>query len=133
LAGDVGLALVEAGRHLKGLPVSTTTRSIWGMRVSAPGIMDLRGSIPGVPNADGDLWFLDRARCRRAVAALRQDEDVAGLAVPSAGSVDDTTRWNLVIFVDRLAIPLQEVIRDVALIGRLELGRSTNLSGDDRP
>jgi hypothetical protein len=31
-----------------------------------------------------------------------------GLVVPSAGSLDDPSRWNLVLFVDRLTVPLEE-------------------------
>jgi RES domain-containing protein len=122
LAGDVGLALVEAGRHLAEEPGSATTRAIWRAEIRAPGIVDLRGAVHARPGARDGLWLLDRARCRRAAAELLLDQGVMGLVVPSVGSLDDPSRWNLVLFVERLTVPLGDVVHEAAVIGRLHIG-----------
>jgi RES domain-containing protein len=124
LAGDVGLALVEAGRHLAGLSGTAMTRAVWRADIRAPGIVDMRGTVHGGSDTAQRLWILDRARCRRIASELRKDEAVLGLVVPSAGSLDDPSRWNLVLFVDRLAVRLEVIIREAAIVGRLELGAS---------
>lgn len=101
LAGDVGTALAEVGRHWE--PESGRIR-VWRVRLELPAAVDLRRpevrSAVGVP--DDPRWFLDRDRCRELASRIRQSA-ISGLIVPSVALLDQAERWNAVVFVDDAA------------------------------
>jgi RES domain-containing protein len=120
LAGDIGLTLVEAGRHMADQPERTQTRVIWTVNVNVSGIVDLRSrAVRAELSLVEEHWFLDRARCRTVVAAVRESSGVSGLLVPSAGMPDDHSRWNLVLYPDRLTRPLPAIVVDPSPVGSL--------------
>jgi RES domain-containing protein len=122
LAGDPGLTLVEAGRHLPALD-APEHRAIWRVRVRVPGIVDLRrADTRSRLGVDDDLWFLDRERCRAVVRSVRAVPTARGLRVPSAGLPDDGGRWNLVLYPDRIAVRLDAVIDDPTVVGWIGIG-----------
>jgi RES domain-containing protein len=133
LAGDLGLVLIEAGRHLAPGNV-VEPRALWSARVETHGIVDLRQAHTW---SDGDaadeLWFLDHARARRMAARLRETDGVSGLMVPSAGSPDDLSRLNLVLFVDRLPGPLEATLREPRVIGRIDAVDSSSAASSPAP
>jgi len=121
-AGDLGLALIEAGRHLAP-DDQAEPRALWSAKVETDGIVDIRGG-PGTNDIDEAhrLWFLDSARTRQVAESMRTIDGMSGLLVPSAGSPDDLSRANLVLYVDRLARPLGSIVLDPRVIGRIEVG-----------
>jgi len=120
LAGDVGLALVEGGRHLPAHPPGGSDRTIWSVLVQARGIVDLRPWLSDGLVAER-AWVFDRSRCHALADRLRSMEGVSGMLVPSAGSLDDVSRWNLVLYVDRIDRPLEQLIGEPQPIGRIAL------------
>lgn len=101
LASDPGVALAEAGRHWGR---TSGDVALWSVRVTLDAVADLRRrdqwsslTIPADP-----CWMLDRERCRGIASRLRADGDVDGLIVPSAALLDDPSRYDIVVFVERL-------------------------------
>ena len=125
LAGDVGLALVEGGRHLPAPPTAGSDHTIWGVRVHVSGILDIRSCLSDGLMSDR-AWVFDRSRCHALVHDVRRIEGVAGILVPSAGSLDDVSRWNLVLYADRIDRPLRELISEPRDIGRIALYRGSD-------
>jgi RES domain-containing protein len=120
LAGDRGVALVEAGRHL-GPDDELERRVIWQMRVRLDSVIDLRAERAlEMLDLGEPTWMLDQSRCRAIAARLRELGACEAIRVPSVGLTDIPERWNLVLFVDRLTRPLAEVLsepRVAAIIG----------------
>ena len=121
LAGDAGVALAEYGRH------ATTTDSgdvhIWRVNLALDAALDLRNeearSMLGFAADPG--WFLDSNRCRSLARRLRAGRSVDGLIVPSVAMLDQPSRWNAVVFVDRLRNGPFVAIRPLGLLGELRL------------
>jgi hypothetical protein len=63
----------------------------------------------GLP--DDPAWILDVEGCRAMAAGLRERGDCDGIIVPSAAVVDDPSRWNAVIFVERLPTDIETAIQ----------------------
>lgn len=117
LAGDFGMALVEAGRHAAPSD-ALERRVIWRLWVQLRSVMDLReAAVRRALELESPTWFLDRARCRGVVARLRADRACEAIRVPSAGAADTPERWNLVLFVDLLDAPQGEVISQPEVAG----------------
>jgi RES domain-containing protein len=99
LASDPGVALAEVGRHWE---PGATRQALWRMDVRFGDAVDLRRSearaAAGIP--DDPRWYLDRERCRDLARRLRA-AGCDGLIVPSVAFLDDLSRWNAVVFVDR--------------------------------
>jgi RES domain-containing protein len=110
LAGDVGIALAEVGRHWESESDSGQL-CLWQVRLDLAAAVDLRRpevrSAVGVP--DDPRWFLDRGRCRELAGRFRQS-GIRGLIVPSVAFLDQADRWNAVVFVDD-ASELRQIVR----------------------
>ena len=98
LAGDIGTALAELGRHWE--PAMSDV-CLWKVELELSAAVDLRRrevrSAIRVP--DDPRWFLDSQRCREVAERVRQGGS-DGLIVPSAAFLDDLNRWNAVVFAD---------------------------------
>jgi RES domain-containing protein len=109
LAGDLGVALAEYARHLRedvgmaGAP-SVHERAVYQIEVQVGALLDLRN--PRVRSAiglhGGARRFLDRDTARATAHFLRRTTSAEGLLVPSVAFLDDPSRWNLVLFLDKL-------------------------------
>jgi RES domain-containing protein len=102
LAGDIGVALAEFARHA---PADRALEGrVWAIELRLDAAIDLRRedvrSRLGV--ADDPRWYLDRERCRSLGSRLRSRGNCDGLVVPSVAMLDQVSRWNAVVFVDRL-------------------------------
>ena len=109
LAGDLGVALAELGRHHR---EPGGTLRIWRVRLSLDAALDLRddptrGAL-GVP--DDPRWYLDRDRCRDLAARARATPGCDGLIVPTVAVLDDPQRWNAVVFADVPDRPLEAMV-----------------------
>jgi RES domain-containing protein len=115
LAGDPGVAIAELGRHWGERDGPT---AVWSVRFDLAAAVDLREPAAqrslGLPDHPG--WILDVDGCRAVAAALRERGDCDGIIVPSAALVDDPSRWNVVIFVERLRTGLERAIQVEAVV-----------------
>lgn len=84
--------------------------------------LDVTGGTAGSPcwQVD-DHWFLDRSRCDGLLRDLRSQDRCAAVLTPCAGAPDAIDRWDLVIFVERLTRPIDEVVSDARRIGAYRL------------
>lgn len=109
LAGDVGVALAELGRHE---PALARAVRIWRVRLTLDSALDLRDEATraalGVP--DDPRWYLDPDRCRDVAGRARATPGCDGLLVPSVAVLDDPRRWNAVVFADVPGRPLAAMV-----------------------
>lgn len=106
LAGDLGVAIAEFGRHVPPDPVEAHA---WSVQVDLAAVIDLR--------TDRDVaTLLDRGRCRALAARHRARGDCEGLIVPTVAMLDRPDRWNLVVFADRLRRPLAVAVRPLDVV-----------------
>jgi hypothetical protein len=84
-------------------------------------IDDLRDSevTASLGRSDAPNCFLDRQIARSTSPYLRETTSAQALLVPSIAFLDDMTRWNLVIFLDKLPADPTEWIHRVAPLGPL--------------
>ncbi|MFL5672694.1 MAG: RES family NAD+ phosphorylase [Chloroflexota bacterium] len=110
LASDPGVGLAELGRHWDEQPDEC---SVWSVRLTLDAAADLRD--PGIRAALGlpedRTWVLDADRCSALASRLRSEGMHDGMVVPSVAFLDDPSRWNAVVFVDRLTRSLGEAVR----------------------
>jgi RES domain-containing protein len=124
LALDPAVAVAEAGRHFD--PPSEPEafcQRLLRVDVDATDFVDLRDEatltelgVDGAPFA-----FLDRERARDVAGELRRDGAARGLIVPSAAFLDDQSRGNLVLFMER-AGRVSDVVTAWTEIGRIDVG-----------
>jgi RES domain-containing protein len=118
LAGDVGVAVVEAGRHIAVDGGSEVRMSAWLIAVRLEDVVDLRSpSVRAFLGLEERHWFLDQGRCRSLGRELRS-AGIRGFLAPSAGFPDDPERWNLVLF-DVHDAALAGLAERAKVVGRL--------------
>lgn len=131
LAGDAGVLAAEWGRH----PIDDRSsqvahraaeRTVYRLRLSLDAILDLRPpaiwsllSLMDVP-----LCFTNRAVARAAAAAVREGSRAQAILVPSVAFLDDLSRWNLVVFLDKLPASPRSWIQRVETVGPLHWGEA---------
>ena len=122
-AGDLGVGLVEAGRHVRdGAEPEGVERTAWAIPLRMDGLVDLREADPReVLGLTDRYWFLDRERCQHISGRLRSSGK-RGILVPSAGFPDDPQRWNLVSF-DTHPESLTRLVKEAREVGRLTVRR----------
>jgi len=109
LAGDLAVTLAEYARPLREDVGITRTppvheRAVYQIEARLEALLDLRD--PQVRSAiglhGGARRFLDRRVARATARFLRLTTSAEGLLVPSVAFLDDPSRWNLVLFLDKL-------------------------------
>jgi RES domain-containing protein len=109
LAGDLGVAVAEYARHLRddvgfgGVP-PVHQRAVYEVTVELGVVLDLRDSRvrSAIGLRSGVRRFLDRDVARATARFLRRTTSAEGLLVPSMAFLDDWSRWNLIVFLDKL-------------------------------
>jgi RES domain-containing protein len=126
LAGDPGVLVAEWGRQLGSsfsddVAASTIERIEYRLHLRLERVLDLR-----VANVSS--WFglddpavgtADREVTRAAAARIRATTDAQALLVPSVAFLDDLSRWNLVVFLERMPAETHAWIQRVELVGPL--------------
>lgn len=109
LAGDLGVAIGEYGRHFRvdrpqELAEQTRERSVYAISVVVDALLDLRDervheifSLRDAPHC-----FLDKGLCRRIAREVRERSSAQALLVPSMAFLDDTQRWVMALFLEKL-------------------------------
>jgi RES domain-containing protein len=118
LAGDPGVAVAELGRHWG---EQDGEMAIWSLTLGLDGAADLRDPVvrSSLRVPDDPRWILDKKRCHELASRLRSSGPQDGLVVPSVAFLDDTSRWNAVVFVDRLRTTLVDAISSARPVVRL--------------
>jgi len=107
-ASDIGVVISEFGRHIQaelpGGQQERQARDVWTIPVSLARLIDFRD--PSASASIGllkiDTWIGDVDRTQATTRYVRQHSDVQGLLVPSMGFLDVPTRWNVVVYLDRI-------------------------------
>lgn len=124
-AGDIGVAIAEWGRRF---PVSfdtdalkPATRDVYRLQFRFDAVLDLRNPeiirqlhIPDAPTA-----FRDKLMTRSLATQIRHSTRAQAMLVPSIAFLDDLTRWNLVVFLDKMPEPTASWITKVERVGPL--------------
>ncbi len=109
LAGDIGIAVAEWGRHYDErrnptVKAGAVERSVYRLELALERIVDLRNK---------EVWddlkldnppycFLDKSLARLIAQRYRKTTLVQGLVVPSVAALDDLERWCLVLFLEKM-------------------------------
>jgi RES domain-containing protein len=118
VASDRGVAFAELARHLRerqdpGLVALAIERAVYELALQIPAVLDLRE--PLVRNAlglhDGPQRFLNAEVARATATFVRRTTSAEALLVPSVTFLDDTSRWNLVLFLEKLPPDLHQFVR----------------------
>ncbi len=129
LAGDAGIVAAEWGRHLindrsPDIARRAAERIVYRLRLSLNAVLDLRQ--PEIWRrlslVDAPFCFIDRAVTRAAAQAIREGSGAQAILVPSVAFLDDLTRWNLVVFLDKLPADPHVWIQRVETVGPLRWG-----------
>lgn len=109
LAGDVGVAVAEFARHYRErrtarLELRRTERALYRLDLRVAAALDLR--LPTVRSAlglrGGPSRFLDISVARAVAHYVRATTSAEALIVPSIAFLDDPSRWNLALFLEKL-------------------------------
>lgn len=126
LAGDPGVLVAEWGRQIResftdDVATQTIIRDVYRLRAHLNRVIDLRNSETALRFGVSDITsqFADRTVARSTAALVRSTTDTQGLLVPSIAFLDDLTRWNLVVFLERVPDDSTSWIHQVERIGPL--------------
>lgn len=131
LAADQGVLATEWARHLPyPWPASVghraLTRQLFRLHVHVSRVADVRNPAflqrCGIePSAD---WFVDVSSARRVASVVRRTTTIQAIIVPSVAFIDDQTRWNLVVFLDKVPTDTRQWITSTESIGLLQWSES---------
>jgi len=124
IAGDVGLAIVEWGRHYEedrapGLVHAAVSRTVYRLDVVIERAIDLRDPRlwADLSLADAPHCFLDKGVARTTAQFMRRASTAQAIVVPSMAMLDKPDRWNLVLFLEKLLPDLTLFIPHVTIEG----------------
>jgi len=126
LAGDPGVVIAKWGRNFGSrraseVGSSSFIRSVYRLTLRLRHVLDLRDPIVvGALNLSGcPECFLDRQSARTTAHFLRTTTEAQAMLVPSIAFLDDLTRWNLVVFLEKLPTDSASWIHRTEYIGPL--------------
>ncbi len=126
LAGDMGVAIAEFGRHFAidrtpEVAQGAVERTVYRLDLTVDRVLDLRDpqvwaalSLSNAPNC-----FLSIPVAHATAHFIRTTTEAQGILVPSVAFLDQLVRWCLVLFLDKLPIEPQSFISAVTIEGPL--------------
>jgi hypothetical protein len=106
------------------MALTPKARDIYRMHVACDYVLDLRA--PAICVAlhliDAPICFQDPTVARATAHFLRAATPTQALLVPSMGFLDQLTRWNLVLFLEKLPPDPRAFLTEVERVGMLALG-----------
>lgn len=125
LAGDIGVAIAEWGRRFTlsfpGGAMKPVHRDVFRLHVRLDRVLDMRNpevaqhlKIDGGPDA-----FRDMLTAQAIGGHVRRTTRAQAILVPSIAFLDDLTRWNLVIYLDKMPEETSSWITRVERVGPL--------------
>jgi hypothetical protein len=127
-ASDRTVLIGEFARHFERgrapeLTELVQTRRVFELDIELSRVFDLTEPAAvaelGITNAPA--CFLDRTIARATAAFLRDVIGVHAILTPSVVALDQPGRRNLVVFLDALAVPLDEIVHRVTPAGSFQL------------
>jgi RES domain-containing protein len=108
VAGDIGVAIDEWARRLPATfpdqGIQPVVRDVYRLQIRLDAVLDLRTheiapilGLSGTPDV-----FRDVELARSTARVVRRSTHAQAMIVPSIAFLDDPTRWNLVIFLDKV-------------------------------
>lgn len=129
LAGDAGVVVAEWGRHLidarsQRIARRVADHTVYRLHLSLEAVLDLtQPAIWGqLPLTNPPLGFTDIETTRHTARVIRRTSAAQAILVPSVAFLDDLTRWNLVVFLDKLPADPHAWIQRVETVGPLRWG-----------
>lgn len=126
LAGDEGVLVGEWGRHLNvdrspSVGRKSAERSVYRLTLTLDQVLDLRHTAirQALDLTDPPYVFLDVAIARATAHFIRTASPAQAMLVPSVVFLDDPTRYNLVVFLDKVPAEPREWISHAELLGPL--------------
>ena len=117
LAGDRGVALAEFARHFRERLDAASgrlaaSRDMFRLDCTLSAVFDLRDapSRASLGLVGGVNAFLDVSIARATATFIRRTTSAEAILVPSVAYLDDLTRWNLVLLLDKLPTDLSTFI-----------------------
>jgi RES domain-containing protein len=114
VASDLGVAIAEFGRHIKDErgAARAPDRASYRLDVRVEALLDVRSAQArrALGLNGGATRFLDRSVARATANFIRRTTPAQALLVPSIAFLDDPSRWNLVLFLEKLPSDLSEWI-----------------------
>jgi hypothetical protein len=125
LAGDVGVAVAEWGRRFPAsypdASAHQVVRDVCQLHLRLDAVLEVRSDrvtrLLGVAGAPEIFRDMDAARSIARV--VRETSPAQAMLVSSIAFLDDLTRWNLVLFLDKLPAPHDTWITGVDRVGQL--------------
>jgi RES domain-containing protein len=127
-ASDRAVSIGEFARHFERdrapeLAGLVQTRRVFELEVSLSRVFDLTDpsstaalGITGAPSC-----FLDRTIARATAGFLRDVIGVEAILTPSIAFLDQPEHRNLVLFLDRLEVPLRDIVQSISPAGSFQL------------
>src|SRR5205085_10444129 len=121
-AAAPAVALAEYARH-RDAGAAADHRVLWTFRLQAVTVLDLRApaATDSLGIARGGTAFLDRQCARDVARSVRETGICQGLIVPSIAFLDRPERFNVVLFVERLGVDLERLLRDREVVGEIRI------------
>jgi hypothetical protein len=127
IAGDVGVAIAEYGRHFQEqrtpeLTIGTHRRIVYRLEMRFEQLIDLRQSATwdAISLAGAPTCSLHKRAARATAAYLRYTTPAQALLVPSVAFLDQLNRWCLVLFLEKLPADPHAFIMAVRVEGPLQ-------------
>lgn len=127
-ASDQALLIQEFTRHLArdrdaSLAPLYRARQLFQIELRLDRVFDLTdaATIAALGIEDAPECFNHRAAARATAGFLRHTRHADGLLVPSLLAPGDSTRWNLVVFLDQLLDPLDAITHRVTPLETFQL------------
>jgi RES domain-containing protein len=127
LASDPGVVIAEWGRHISPRFEAelnedlSSHRDVYSLKVRLDRVVDIR-----VPETAERVFLkerhcdvLDLEKTRTAAIVIRLQTDAQAMLVPSVAFLDDPSRWNLVVFLEKVPADTALWITDVTRVGPL--------------
>lgn len=108
LAGDIGVAISEWGRQFPSSypdgAIQPVQREMFRLHLRLDAVVDLRATaaLRTLRDATGMDDFRDVNVARAVAISVRVQSRIQAMLVPSIAFLDDLTRWNLVVFLEKL-------------------------------
>jgi RES domain-containing protein len=121
LSGDPVTALAESCRHA--VPGEPLVRTIVRVELGPLQLLDIRRRdiLEGLRCDAAQSIVSDRSVARALAGRVRASGFADGLIVPSMAFIDQSERFNVVVFVERLRGGMESVIRDARAVGGVDL------------
>lgn len=120
LASDYAVAVTEFGRHLerdrsREIARRSIARQVYRLQVAVERVLDLTDAClcASLSLSNAPSCFLDVGVAQATAEYLRQTTAAQGLIVPSIAFLDDTTRWVMVLFLDKLPSDCRQFVLSV--------------------